>query len=88
MIGEAWFPVDRYLVPKRHVPGGYPAMEIKKEAIEQNSDLCSYSPKTSPGRRLLEIRTKIIASGEHMLDWDEIEKEVAGRRGRFENSTR
>jgi hypothetical protein len=41
MIGEEWFPVDWYIVHKRHVPGGYPAMEIKKEAIEQNSDLCS-----------------------------------------------
>jgi hypothetical protein len=41
MIGEEWFPVDWHIVPKRHVPGGYPAMEIKKEAIEQNSDLCS-----------------------------------------------
>jgi hypothetical protein len=63
-------------------------MEIKKEVIEQNSELCSYAPKTSLGKRLLEIRAKIIISGAHVLDWGEIEKEVAERRGGFENSTR
>jgi hypothetical protein len=63
-------------------------MEIKKEVIEQNSELCSYAPKTSLGKRLLEIRAKIIVSGARVLDWGEIEKEVAERRGGFENSTR
>jgi hypothetical protein len=63
-------------------------MEIKKEVIEQNSELCSYAPKTSLGKRLLEIRAKIIISGARVLDWGEIEKEVAERRGGFENSTR
>jgi hypothetical protein len=63
-------------------------MEIKKELIEQNSELCSYAPKTSLGKRLLEIRAKIIISGARVLDWGEIEKEVAERRGGFENSTR
>jgi hypothetical protein len=63
-------------------------MEIKKEVIEQNSELCSYAPKTSLGKRLLEIWAKIIISGARVLDWGEIEKEVAERRGGFENSTR
>lgn len=62
-------------------------MEIKKEATEQNSESCSYTPKTLLGKRLLEIRSKILASGERVLDWDEIEKEVAERRGGFESST-
>jgi hypothetical protein len=33
------------------------------------------------GERLQQIRTKIVASGKHLLDEDEIEKELASRRG-------
>jgi len=31
--------------------------------------------------RLREIRSSIVASGEPLLDWDDIEREVAERRG-------
>lgn len=41
----------------------------------------SFKPKTPLGRRLLSIRKRIVASGETLLGWDEIEKEVAARRG-------
>ena len=37
--------------------------------------------KTPLGERLRQIRTKIVASGKHLLDEDEIEKELASRRG-------
>ncbi|MBN3909886.1 MAG: DUF2281 domain-containing protein [Nostoc sp. NMS1] len=37
--------------------------------------------KTPLGERLQQIRTKIVASGKHLLDEDEIEKELASRRG-------
>jgi hypothetical protein len=33
------------------------------------------------GERLLRIRERIIASGEPLLSWTEIEREVAERRG-------
>jgi hypothetical protein len=33
------------------------------------------------GRRLLEIRSEIVKSGATTLGWDEIEEEVAARRG-------
>ena len=33
------------------------------------------------GERLQQIRTNIVASGKHLLDEDEIEKELASRRG-------
>ncbi|MEH2328068.1 hypothetical protein [Nostoc sp.] len=33
------------------------------------------------GERLQKIRTRIVASGKHLLDEDEIEKELASRRG-------
>lgn len=40
-----------------------------------------FQPKTEFGRRLLEIRKQIVASGEPLLDWEGIQREVAERRG-------
>jgi hypothetical protein len=40
-----------------------------------------YQPKTALGRKLLAIRSKIIASGEPLLSWEEIEGEIIERRG-------
>lgn len=37
--------------------------------------------KTLLGERLREIRSRIVASGEPLLTQDEIEKEIASRRG-------
>ncbi|MHC5672950.1 hypothetical protein [Nostoc sp.] len=37
--------------------------------------------KTPLGERLRQIRTLIVASGEPLLDEDEIEKQIASRRG-------
>ena len=37
--------------------------------------------RTPLGRRLLEIRSEIAKSGVTALGWDEIEEEVAARRG-------
>ena len=41
----------------------------------------AFEPKTLLGRRLWSIRKRIVASGETLLGWDEIEKEVAASRG-------
>lgn len=40
-----------------------------------------YKPRTPLGRKLLEIRRRIIASGEPLLSLDELERELAERRG-------
>jgi len=40
-----------------------------------------YQPETALGRMLLAIRAKVVASGEPLLSWKEIEREVAKRRG-------
>lgn len=51
--------------------------------LEWNERKASSSgPRTPLGRRLSEIRSKIVASGERMLEWDEIDSEIARRRGR------
>jgi hypothetical protein len=44
----------------------------------------SYKPRTSLGQKLLRIRERIIASGERLLSWDEIEQEIAAQRGQME----
>lgn len=41
--------------------------------------------QTPLGERLQQIRTRIVASGKHLLDEDEIEKELASRRGGLQN---
>jgi hypothetical protein len=46
-----------------------------------DTDALSYEPKTPLGRRLWELRQQMIASGERLLSWEEIEREVAERRG-------
>lgn len=48
------------------------------------SEALQYKPRTPFGKRLMEIRKKIIASGEPLLDWDDIEHEIAESRGEFE----
>ena len=40
-----------------------------------------FQPKTPLGRRLRELRKRIVASGEPLLDWDDLEREIAERRG-------
>jgi len=42
--------------------------------------IITFSPKTELAKRLWEIRQQIIASGEPLLTWDGLEKEIAERR--------
>ncbi len=42
--------------------------------------------KTPLGERLRQIRSQIVASGESLLSRDEIEKEIASRRGGFQET--
>ena len=40
----------------------------------------AYQPRTALGRLLWEIRGQILASGEPLLSWDDIEREVFEQR--------
>lgn len=40
-----------------------------------------FQPKTPLGRRLWELRKQIVASGEPLLEWEDLEREIAERRG-------
>jgi hypothetical protein len=44
--------------------------------------------RTLLGERLAQIREKIVASGEPLLSWEEIEREVAERRGERDHQSR
>jgi hypothetical protein len=39
-------------------------------------------PRTRLGKKLLEIRQRIVASGRPLLDWEDIDRELAEQRGR------
>lgn len=55
---------------------------IIRESWSKNVvDLVGFTPRTTLGRRLLEIRNRLIASGERLLNWEEIDAEVTARRG-------
>ena len=40
-----------------------------------------YVPRTELGRKLWEIRKRIVAAGRATMTWEDIEREVAERRG-------
>ena len=46
----------------------------------------TFQPKTELGRELWDLRQKIRASGEPLLDAEEIDREVSRRRGGIEPS--
>ena len=41
--------------------------------------LVYHRTKTPLGKRLSEIRSRIVASGKPLLDWDDIERELSDR---------
>jgi hypothetical protein len=45
-----------------------------------------FQPKTTIGRKLWQIRQKIVASGEPLLGWKEVEKELTERRNHHRQS--
>lgn len=52
---------------------------------QEKQDADSYRPRTALGQRLWEIRTRIVATGEPLPDWDGLRREVAQRRGGAED---
>ena len=56
-------------------------IEVKKVSKSLEQELLYSKPKTELGKKLREIRIKIVNSGETLFDWDELEREIADRRG-------
>ncbi|RUS98596.1 hypothetical protein DSM106972_079820 [Dulcicalothrix desertica PCC 7102] len=65
---------------------------LPKDKQEQVEDFVEFlylktsSSKPPLGERLRKLRAKIVASGEPLLTPEEIEKEVASRRGGFQDN--
>ena len=49
-----------------------------------NSSFEPARPRTFLGRQLMRIREEIVASGEPLLSWEEIARELSERRCEFE----
>lgn len=59
-------------------------LPTKKSATLRRESPGVFKPKTVFGKRLWALRQKYIAEGGKLLDWDELEAEVALRKGRAE----
>ena len=63
------------------------ALKLPKDYLEVKplyKAVSAFTPKTELASHLWEIRMRIIASGEQLLDWDGVQKEVSQRRGERE----
>jgi len=40
------------------------------------------TPRTPLGKKLLEIRRRIVASGRPLLNWEDLDREINAQRGR------
>jgi hypothetical protein len=58
---------------------GHAKQRMMTESLEAQEP--EFRPKTELGRRLWELRKQIVASGEPLLEWEDLEKEIAERRG-------
>jgi predicted DNA-binding antitoxin AbrB/MazE fold protein len=57
------------------------AVDLPEKAEVRVTIQTTPAPRTPLGRVLRELRAKIVASGAPGLSWEEIEEEVASRRG-------
>jgi hypothetical protein len=58
----------------------------EKESVEESQPSVAYTPKTPLGKKLLALRERIIAEGLPLLNREEIEKEIADRRGGYQQT--
>jgi hypothetical protein len=57
------------------------SLEIEKASSAEPAQPLTYTPRTLLGERLLALRREILATGARLLDQDEVEREIAERRG-------
>jgi hypothetical protein len=55
----------------------------KQPSILQEEE---FHPRSPLGQKLWEIRRRVIESGEPLLDWEGLERELAERRGGSDSS--
>ena len=64
----------------------YPMRNLAKlpdgmAAAPPPSEAPGYEPRTPLGQKLMILRSQIVRSGEPLLDWADLEREIAERRG-------
>lgn len=55
--------------------------DLTKEDEEENNKLINYQPKTELGKKLWTLRQKSLGNQPLLNSWEEVEKELADRRG-------
>lgn len=50
-------------------------------AAPPHSEAPGYEPRTPLGQKLMVLRRQIARSGEPLLDWEDLDREIAERRG-------
>ena len=63
-------------------------VSIPKSALRENEVVEEWQPRTALGRRLWVLRQQIVATGEPLLSWEDLERELAERRGGTEGPER
>lgn len=58
----------------------------KTTALDPTASGQVYRPRTTLGQRLWDIRARIVASGNPLLSWDDLDRELAERRGEPEGN--
>ena len=53
----------------------------RKRKDEERVEPEEFHPRTALGRRLWRIRKRIVAFGVRLLNWDDLDPEIAERRG-------
>ena len=66
--------------PLRAVAYAFVDVECSAGELSDNCE-APFHPRTELGRRLWEIRQQIVAAGQANMSWDDVEREVAERRG-------
>jgi hypothetical protein len=56
-------------------------METQTKGPTSTTERTAWTPL---GKKLLEVRQKILASGRPLLDWDDIDREIAQQRRRWD----
>ena len=82
-VGNLWRLQEKALEKYLEEPQGREKRETKTER-QRFDEAKNRKFKTPLAKRLWEIRLRIVASGQPLLGWEEIEKEIAERRGETE----
>ena len=73
---------NRALVHGKNDERGFPVgQRVRKKPSDEYPVSKRFEARTPLGRRLLATRKRIVSSGESLLDWDAVDREVAQRRG-------